>query len=157
MRVVSKKKLNLMIELALRDTGLHRQMPGSAINLVFVSKHQIRRLNQEYLNHAGPTDVIAFDLRNGEALAPPAGEKPVAAEIYICPQIATEAANRYQTSPQEEIALYIVHGLLHLAGYRDHSLERQREMRAAEQRIMARLKAEFKPEEIIALDYKTIP
>ena len=68
----------------------------------------MRAVNKKYLNHDYVTDVLAFDL--GEDMG----------EIIICPQMARANARRHQSSTEKEIILYVIHGILHLAGFDDH-------------------------------------
>ena len=74
------------------------------------------RVHREFLSIAGATDVITF----------PYGE------ILVCASIAAARAEEFQHSPTDEIALYIIHGLLHLAGY-DDILPSEAERMAREQ------------------------
>lgn len=94
-------------------------------------------LNWDFLRHEGTTDVITFDLR--PAPGEPAGEDALLAEIYVCPRVAAEAAVRLGNSPSRELVLYMVHGLLHLAGHDDQSPEDAARMRKAEARVLKAL------------------
>jgi len=97
-------------------------------------------LNSDYLGHDAPTDVLAFDLRDDSGADEPL---PVVAEIYICLDVAVNAASQYSTSVAYEVLLYIVHGMLHLVGENDHEQIERRRMRRAETRVMRGLQAEF--------------
>src|SRR5438270_12598563 len=83
------------------------------ISLAFVDNPTIHRLNQRYLRHDEPTDVLSFPLSEPGA-ARLAGELVVGAEVA-----AAQAADRGH-DVQAELALYVIHGLLHLCGYDDH-------------------------------------
>ena len=61
-------------------------------------------------------------------------------EVFICPAIAVEYAEKHQKNPLEETTLYLVHELLHLIGYDDLNPEDRKEMRKAEARHMRKLK-----------------
>src|SRR5580765_4432904 len=78
-----------------------------AVQLVSV-KH-ISRLNEEFLNHIGPTDVITFDYSEKK--------RRVSGEIYICVKVAEGQAEEFATTWQGETVRYLVHGVLHLIGY----------------------------------------
>jgi probable rRNA maturation factor len=95
-------------------------------------------LNREFLNHEGRTDVLTFDLRQ-EGRADP---EAVLAEIYVCPQVAREAALRYNTLPSWELVFYVVHGMLHLCGWNDAAPEEMDAMHREQRRIMAVLEQE---------------
>lgn len=108
---------------------------------------EMARLNETFLRHAGSTDVITFDY--GEGLrrpAAPAGSvagcramdaRPVlAGEILVCMDEAIAQARRFRTSWQEELARYIIHGVLHLEGFDDRSAADRREMKREEDRLL---------------------
>lgn len=105
-----------------------------SIEYFFVSKKRILEINQEFLNHNYHTDIITFDdtfLRK------------VKGEIYICPEIVYENASEYsQGDNASELARVIVHGLLHLVGYRDESPEDREIMRSKENQYLDLLKSE---------------
>ncbi len=92
------------------------------INIVLVSDARIAALHQQFMNIAGPTDVITFD--HGE--------------IFISTETAQRQAREFGTSMDEEIKLYLVHGLLHLHGYDDTTPALRRTMEAAQERVMKR-------------------
>lgn len=83
------------------------------LSITFVGRAAISRLNQSYLGHEGPTDVISFGLdrigRRGAVLG----------DIYICVEIARENAKRQGVPAGEELLRLVVHGTLHVLG-RDH-------------------------------------
>jgi len=72
-----------------------------------------------------------------------AGEPEVAAEIYVCPDVAGTAGPAYGNTPSREMVLYAVHGMLHLANYDDLEPAAQKRMRAAEHRVMSALQVQF--------------
>lgn len=117
------------------------------LQIVLVNRREIARLNETFVAHEGPTDVITFDLR-GDAPHVPEGEPEVAAEIYVCVDVARDAADRYSTGLAYEVVLYIVHGLLHLSGEDDQDVESRSRMRSAEKRTMSALHGEFPLDEI---------
>ena len=120
--------------------------------MILTDRKRIERLNREFLGHDGPTDVIAFDLRDDEAGPRPTEDTGVVGEIYVCAEVAGEAALRYSTTPAYEIVLYVVHGLLHLAGMDDCCPESRRHMQAAEKRIMSELGAGARLDELLSLE-----
>jgi probable rRNA maturation factor len=86
----------------------------SEVSLVFVDNPTIQELNQRYLKHNEPTDVITFPLSEP-------GSKMLVGELVIGVEVArAEAANRGH-DVQAELALYVIHGLLHLCGYDDRA------------------------------------
>lgn len=77
---------------------------------VFCSDEELHKMNVEYLEHDTLTDVITFDYCFGNTLA---------GEIYISTDRITDNANSYDISFTEELHRVIIHGVLHLCGYKD--------------------------------------
>ncbi len=98
------------------------------LSVALVDDASIAAINQQFLNHAGPTDVISFDLGDG------LGESIVSAERAVI------VARQLRRPPHAELALYLVHGLLHLAGLDDHTPAQRRAMRAAERHVLRQLR-----------------
>ena len=82
------------------------------ILVVLVSDRKISAIHQQFMGIADPTDVITF--QHGE--------------IVVSVETAARQAIEYETDLLHELRLYIAHGLLHLAGYDDHSEDGFREM-----------------------------
>lgn len=101
------------------------------LSIVIMTDRGIRLLNFKYLDHDFPTDVLAFDL-SGDA----AGKKQLEGEIYVSAPTAARQARAFGMTVDEELLLYMVHGILHLSGYDDHTAPGRKKMRAEEQRIL---------------------
>src|SRR5260221_10228230 len=86
--------------------------PDYEISLAFVDNPTIHRLNKRYLDHDEPTDVLSFPLSEGRKLA---------GELVIGVEVAQAQATARGHDVQAELALYVIHGLLHLCGKDDHS------------------------------------
>jgi len=125
-------------------TGLkHNGDEKDWIDIVAVETDVMLELNQQHLNHDYPTDVIAFDLRENSIINIPDDDEPTtAAEIFVCPETAQQASSEYATTPECETMLYIIHGMLHIAGLDDSSEQEKTLMREREQQIMTKLKLE---------------
>ena len=134
------------IRLALGLSGLE-SAPGQGANrhrgvqVVLTGREEIVALNRRHLGRSEATDVLAFDLRAGRRGDP---APDVTAEIYVCLDVAAEAAREYNTSLAYEVLLYIVHGLLHLAGEDDHTPTARARMRRAEARVLEELSTTVK-------------
>jgi probable rRNA maturation factor len=102
------------------------------ISLAFVDNPTIHRLNKRYLDHDEPTDVLSFPL--GES-----GAKRLAGELVIGVEVAQAQAAQRGHDVQAELALYVIHGLLHLCGYDDKTDAGAREMRGRERHYLAAL------------------
>ncbi len=94
------------------------------LSIVFTGTKRMRAVNKKYLKHDYVTDVLAFDL--GENMK----------EIIICPLIARANARRHQSSTEKEIILYVIHGILHLAGFDDHHSKDTLQMRRMENELL---------------------
>jgi probable rRNA maturation factor len=130
------------------------------LGVLLVGAAEMTRLNRAFLDRAGPTDVLCFDYR--DTTAPPgrprasprraarrdvthAATRPTSlrAEIVVCVDEAVAQARRFRTTWQAEVVRYIVHGLLHLCGFDDHSPGRRRRMKRAEDRLLRQLARQF--------------
>ena len=106
--------------------------PEAEISLAFVDNPTIHRLNQRYLDHDEPTDVLSFPLSDARA-------KKLAGELVLGAEVAKEQAARRGHDVQAELALYVIHGLLHLCGYDDKTPEHTAAMRARERHYLREL------------------
>jgi probable rRNA maturation factor len=104
----------------------------AAISLSLVDDATIHALNRRHLGHDWPTDVITF------ALSEPENGEPLAAEIVLSAEMAATTAQEAGVDPSAELALYLVHGLLHLCGQDDLSPEAARSMRRREDEHLRR-------------------
>jgi len=102
------------------------------ISLAFVDNPTIHRLNQRYLQHDEPTDVLSFPLSDPNAAK-------LSGELVIGVEVAREQAAQRGHDVQAELALYVIHGLLHLCGYDDHDDADRRAMRERERHYLSRL------------------
>ena len=142
----SRARLRKMTAAAAELAGLH-DVPGG-VCVSFLSPAGIERVNEEFLGHHGPTDVISFDYRAEDD--PGFAEETDAfgisddadpsVELIVCPAVAYEQAVKRGLPYAEEVALYVSHGLLHAAGYDDLNPKAKRVMRRAEKRVMAGLR-----------------
>jgi probable rRNA maturation factor len=123
---------------------------GIELGVCLLSAPAIARLNETYLRHRGPTDVITLDYSAGPAERPGRGSQPGAgrrrplhADMFVCPAEAVGQARRYRTTWQSELARYVIHGLLHLQGYDDRRPAARRAMKRAEDLWLRRLARRF--------------
>lgn len=90
---------------------------------IFCDDKYLHKLNVQFLNHDTYTDVITFDESLGNQLS---------GEIYISVERVKENASSFGVSFEEELHRVMVHGLLHLCGYKDKTEEETLEMRRKE-------------------------
>jgi probable rRNA maturation factor len=98
------------------------------ISLAFVDNPTIHALNKRYLGHDEPTDVLSFPLGEGGGR--------LAGELVIGVEVAKEQAALRGHDMQAELALYVIHGLLHLCGHDDHEPADAAAMRAKERHYL---------------------
>jgi probable rRNA maturation factor len=98
----------------------------SSIQFVLVDRATMTRVHEDFLGDPTETDVITF----------PYGE------ILICPAVARDHATAHKQSVDDEVLLYGLHGLLHLAGYDDTTPAAARRMAAAQAKLLKRVLAD---------------
>jgi probable rRNA maturation factor len=103
------------------------------ISLVLLDDAAIHRVNKRFLNHDEPTDVITFPWS-----AP--GGKPLEGELLISTETAARTARSLNRAAQDEAALYVIHGLLHLCGYDDILATERQRMRRRERHYLKKLR-----------------
>jgi rRNA maturation RNase YbeY len=101
------------------------------LGIVLVDDDSIAKLNAQYHNTQGPTDVLSFDYGEGQG------------ELIISMDHVIAQARRFRSTPSRELVLYVVHGILHLHGHNDLTPPQRRRMRIAEQRMMSHLRKPF--------------
>jgi len=98
------------------------------LSIVLSDHATVTRLNQLHLGRTYATDVLAFDLGDDET----SGRRGLEGEIYVDLDTAFERAPEFGSSYEEEVRRYVLHGVLHLMGYRDDEPETAKEMRRLE-------------------------
>ena len=135
-----------MVETIVRLTCLKNLLSRKyELSIIFVDRKKIIEINEQYLNHEGATDVITFNYLSGKKLKIEEDVK-VIGEIFVCIEVAVEVAASLGNSISKELILYIVHGVLHLCGFDDHTDIDRKIMRKQEQRIMSNLATRFDSE-----------
>lgn len=114
-KALNNRWLRLVAESEIRRLG--------QISIIFCSDNYILDINQKFLQHDYFTDIITFDYCEGDRLS---------GDIFISVDTVRENAVEYGTDFKDELNRVIVHGLLHLIGYDDHSKKEIAEMRSKE-------------------------
>ena len=108
--------------------------------VTFTNDRSMKKYNAELVGHSGTTDVITFSyLEDREDFFP--GE--VGVELIINPDAAAREGARRGTGYSRELALYLIHGLLHAAGEDDLETAARRRMRRREREVMQLMAREF--------------
>ena len=118
--------------------------PNVELSFVIISQEKVQQLNRSYRGKDEPTDVLAFSMLPDEEtsgaesplfVAPPDGVLHLGEVIISYPQALIQAEEHYH-SLKREVAILIIHGVLHLLGYEHDKPELERQMRAREVEIL---------------------
>ncbi len=126
---------------------------GLELGLVITGQEKVRQLNRSYLGNDEPTDVLSFPmlpdpLAGGESevsapfITPPDGVVHLGEVIVSYPQALIQAG-QHRHSVKKEIAVLIIHGVLHLLGYDHDKPEPERRMKAREKEILSCIQGEL--------------
>jgi probable rRNA maturation factor len=102
------------------------------ISVALVNDREIHAINRKHLSHDYATDVISFDLTESDDL--------LEGEIIASVETADRDAIIHGWKGDDELDLYVIHGMLHIIGLRDKKASEQRAMRAAEVHYLCWLK-----------------
>ena len=111
---------------------LRRHGKRASLSLCYVDDAVIRGLNAQYLDRDETTDVLAFPLDDDTD----PGDEPLLGEIVVSVETACREAAARGIPVRADIALYTIHGLLHLLGYDDHTADDTARMREAEREAL---------------------
>ena len=107
--------INLCIEIYKKKAG--------NINIIFTNDEYLLNINKQYLQHDYYTDIITFDYCEADIIS---------GDIYISLDRVKENAQEFNQEFDVELHRVIIHGILHLIGYNDHSDEEKKIMRLKE-------------------------
>ncbi|MGC9454310.1 MAG: rRNA maturation RNase YbeY [Phycisphaerae bacterium] len=122
---VPRKKIRELVAFVAAAEGVRLIEADIAV----VDGDEIARLNRRWLDHAGATDVLSFDMSD------PA-EEGLSAEIIVCGDVAAAEARARGLGVQRELMLYVTHGLLHLMGYDDTDHKSAKVMHARQEQLL---------------------
>lgn len=143
---IELERWQLLAGRVLADEGVRG---GTELSIFFVATDEMAELNKEHMGVLGPTDVLAFPIDGGEVVEIVSGPTSASkgpdrspfdkgdlplllGDVVICPNVAREQAPAHAGTLEDELALLVVHGTLHILGW-DHdtddktALMRQRE------------------------------
>ena len=98
------------------------------VNVIFCSDPYLLEVNKKYLGHDYYTDIITFDYCEGKILS---------GDLFISVDSVRENASFYGAAFDDELHRVIVHGVLHLIGYDDHTDEEKKTMRSKEDQYLS--------------------
>ncbi|MDQ6799083.1 MAG: rRNA maturation RNase YbeY [Actinomycetota bacterium] len=123
------------------------------VSLLFVDETAMAELNQRFLGRSGPTDVLAFPIdddvyegpRSADSLGPGPGADPdladlptILGDVVVCPAVAQRNAPDHAGTYGDEMALLVVHGVLHLLGLDHAKPDEAEKMERREQELLDR-------------------
>ena len=114
-RTILKQWIKTIVENNKKEVG--------EISYIFCSDEQLLEINKEFLNHDYYTDIITFDYSETDV---------VSGDLFISIERIKDNAKTLKTSYQEELHRVIIHGVLHLLGYKDKTEEESENMRKLE-------------------------
>lgn len=122
---------------ALAAAVLDAELHGAPVevSIVFVDEERMAELRHAHMGVEGSTDVLAFPIDDEPDPAAPAGLPRLLGDVVICPVVAARNAPDHAGTLDDEIALLLVHGLLHLLGM-DHADEPDRRRMQARERAL---------------------
>ncbi|MEI8392167.1 MAG: rRNA maturation RNase YbeY [Actinomycetes bacterium] len=126
---------------------------GTELSVFFVTSQAMEELNIEHMGKEGPTDVLAFPIDGGEVLeivngptgaslgpdrpALDRGDMPLLlGDVVICPEVAVAQAPTHAGTVDDEIALLVVHGILHILGWDHDDLAKTAKMQEQERILL---------------------
>ena len=146
---VNRQRLCDLARAVMRAEGVR----ACDVEIAVVGDAEIAALNERYLSHRGPTDVLSFDLSDNPP--PPAGRpggrrrtvgdaeppfrRTIVGQVVVSADTARRSASQIGHSTGAELALYVIHGLLHLLGHDDLSEPGRTRMHARQRELAARL------------------
>lgn len=128
---LSKKKIKSLIEKIMDFIGIQ----DKTIGFLLVDDKEIKKLNKIYRKKDAATDVLAFSMQEGKF----GGINPeILGDVVISVETAQRCAEERSLPLIKELSLYLIHGVLHLRGYRDDDKNKRR-MKAKEKEIFEKL------------------
>ena len=127
-KVVDKKKIHSLVN------ELSNELKYSLINLEinFISSENIHQLNKTHLNHDYTTDIITFDYSDDFV--------QLDGELFISVDDAKVNAKKFKVTLQEELTRLVIHGILHLLGFDDQSINDKKNMKRMENKLLSSYK-----------------
>ena len=116
-----KSKVDVACQLCVRESKESAPLKElDSVEISIIDDKQIAKVHGEFMDDPSPTDVITFDY----------------GEILVSAETALSNAEEIQVSLENEVLLYIIHGMLHLGGYLDDSSAGFNEMKSLQEMIL---------------------
>lgn len=122
-------KDELLLSNWIESTIVKEEEQLESLNFIFCSDNYLHKINLEYLNHDTLTDIITF----------PYSKEKIEGDIFISLDRITENAKQFKVSFEDELHRVMIHGVLHLCGFHDKSVEEKNLMTQKENEYLALL------------------
>ncbi len=126
-RLSGRRKIRSWIK---KVIGTNKKERGE-INIILTNDEYILELNRKFLGRDYYTDIITFDYSS---------KNMISGELFISMERVKENAEKFEVGVEEELKRVIIHGILHLLGYRDQKKEEKIIMREMEEKCMKMIK-----------------
>ena len=124
--LLSEEDLQLMVQ----SIESEHHVSFREVEVVFVDEEEIVRINREHLNRDYVTDIISFNYNETD-------QKYIEGTLFCCAQRINEQSDEFQTDLRFEFQRVVIHGLLHLAGFNDQTLQDKENMTLMENKILS--------------------
>jgi probable rRNA maturation factor len=105
------------------------------LTLTFVDRDEIAALNAEHMGEHGPTDVLSFPLDSIDDSTAVMPGPVLLGDVVVCPAVASESAPTHAGTLDDELALLVVHGILHVLGH-DHAEPQETRVMRERERVL---------------------
>ncbi|HRD37075.1 MAG TPA: rRNA maturation RNase YbeY [Bacteroidia bacterium] len=122
-----KLKKSALIKKWIEKVAAKEKRSVGDLSYVFMSDEELLKINQQFLKHNTYTDIITFDYSES---------KKISGEIFISVDRVEENAKKMGTTFEDEIHRVIIHGVLHLCGYKDKTKIDSDNMRKQEDKAL---------------------
>lgn len=129
--VLDEQKLRAAVQSVLEDSSFET----AVVSVAVVDDPTIHQLNRQFLQHDYPTDILSFVLDESQT--------HLEGELIASSDTAIQNAAEYGWSSENELLLYLIHGALHLVGFRDKNAEERAAMHEAEAAQLKKLGLEL--------------
>jgi rRNA maturation RNase YbeY len=127
-------KNKTLLKAWIKATIEKKKRKAGDINFIFCSDEHLLGVNQQFLNHNTYTDIITFDYSKEDS------EMPISGDIFISVERVGENAKKFGKTKENEMHRVLIHGTLHLLGYKDKTKATKAEMTKQEDLCLKDLK-----------------
>lgn len=120
----------------IKDVITSYQHTVGAINFIFTDDSTLKDINVQYLSHDYYTDVITFDTSHYDEHSLLSRRNAISGDIFISIDSVTSNASHFKVSFENELHRVMIHGVLHLLGFNDHSASEKTIMSSQEDKSL---------------------